>query len=503
MRAFPLAAAALLMAVLLSGCTTAPAPAEQGQPQAGASVGVPGFSTLPAALAPLFSKPVLLDTVRAGGEPVIAVTHKGTILVSAHPGFTHYHPTDPTHVPAEVVEDFGGQSYLWRSTDNGTTWQPIGLPLPANGMGPRSAGFGVSDPEFTVMDDGAICYTDLENLVLSSVSCSTDDGVSWLPGNAAASGGPNDRQWLASHGDRLYFTANYFADHHVRVSLDKGLTWKDLGDVPCSGDIVANPMNGHLYAGCGHGIAVSTDGGVTWSQRRELANHTGGHMTEPAVDAAGNVWMAWEDGERTLWAAGTPDEGLTWPWVIDLTPHARLASTDAPRCAPTTGTELTCDAPGSHPQHAPTNGTFVWPWISAGSAGRFAVTWIGSYAESPSEEQNGPWYVFTAFVLDATGAAPSVTVSRLTPDPIHVSPICQQGTACQVSSVQGAPSGDRRLGDFFETTVEPGTGDLLGVWSNTYAQRDDVISHPQFVRQVGGARLLTDADLHAYRPTQG
>ncbi|MEA3203465.1 MAG: hypothetical protein QOI63_1140, partial [Thermoplasmata archaeon] len=135
--------------------------------------------------------------------------------------------------------------------------------------------------------------------------------------------------------------------------------------------------------------------------------------------------------------------------------------------------------------------------------GRFAVSWIGSYTVSPSEQQNGPWYVFTAYVLDATSGTPSVTIERMTPDPIHVSPICQQGTQCQVSSVQGKPAGDRRLGDFFETTIEPATGFLLGVWSNTNAQAEDVISHPQFVRQTGGVRLLADADLGKYSPTQG
>ncbi|MCA1835704.1 MAG: hypothetical protein LC721_04970, partial [Actinobacteria bacterium] len=172
-------------------------------------------------------------------------------------------------------------------------------------------------------------------------------------------------------------------------------------------------------------------------------------------------------------------------------------------CQPVISGPLKCDAPDSHASHPASTGTYVWPWVSAGSAGRFAVSWIGSYQVSPSDEQNGPWYVFTAYVIDATQAEPSVSIVRLTPDPIHTSPICQAGTFCQVSSVQGAPSGDRRLGDFFETTVEPGTGFLMGAWSNTYAQRNDVISHPQFVRQTGGIRLLTDADLHSYRPTQG
>ncbi|HUR64249.1 MAG TPA: sialidase family protein [Candidatus Thermoplasmatota archaeon] len=508
MRAFPLTAAALLCAVLLSGCAGTTAPTSPASPGGGSVVGVPGFSVLPSQLAPLFSKPVLVDTVRAGGEPVIAITHKGTVLVSAHPGFTHYHPTDPAHVPAELLQDFAGQSYLWRSTDNGTTWAHVGLPLVPGGMGPRSAGLGVSDPEFTVMQDGTVCYTDLESLVLASTSCSSDDGVTWGPGNAASSGRPIDRQWLASYKDEFYFTGNYFAPGpNFRVSTDKGLTWTERGTTKCSSDLIANPANGHLYQSCnGTGLSVSLDGGRTWGEPRTVPGaHANGTRTfaEPAIDAGGNVWTTWNDGEKRLYAAGTPDEGKTWPWVLDLTPHFRLATVDAPRCVATLGGTPKCDAPDSRPVHAATNGTYVWPWVSAGSAGRFAVSWIGAYAESPSEQQNGPWYVFTAYVLDATSARPSVTIARLTPDPIHINPICQGGTLCQASSVQGEPSGDRRLGDFFETTIEPGTGFLMGAWSNTNARADDVISHPQFVRQVGGVRLLTDADLRAYAPTQG
>jgi len=280
-----------------------------------------------------------------------------------------------------------------------------------------------------------------------------------------------------------------------------------VGTTKCSSDLIANPANGHLIQGCnGVGISLSLDDGKTWSDARVVPGaHSNGTrmMTEPALDAAGNIWTTWSDGEKHLYAAGTPDEGKTWPWVIDLTPHFRLASIDAPRCEPAVSGPLKCDAPDSHPTHQGTNGTYVWPWVSAGSAGRFAVTWIGAYPVSPSDEQNGPWYIFTAYVINATQAAPSVTITRLTPDPIHASPICQAGTSCQVSSVQGAPSGDRRLGDFFETTIEPNTGYLMGAWSNTYAQRGDVISHPQFVRQVGGIRLLTEADLHVYAPTQG
>lgn len=494
----PLLPAFLLLAATLAGCSSTPDGTPDG-PAADAAPTLAGFTPVPLAGLPTFSAPLLVDDTRAGGEPVIAITHAGTVLVSSHPGFTHYHPSseDPSS-SAGLATPFAGQSYLWRSTDGGATWAHIGLP----GMeeGPRSAGLGVSDPEFTVMEDGAICFTDLESLAMSSTSCSTDDGETWLPGNPVASGLPNDRQWLASHGDEFYFTANYFVDHHLRASADKGLTWEDRGDVPCSGDLVARPSDGVLFAGCGPGVTVSEDGGWTWSEERQVPGHDtrSRSMAEPAIDGAGNVWVTWAEDEKTLWAAGTPDDGLTWPWVIELTPHFRLTSTvrDVETAGPV------CRAASCSTDNPLTNGTYVWPWISAGSEGRFAVTWFGSYEEEPSNSQNGPWYVFSALVVGADTPAPSVVVSRLTPAPIHDGPICQAGTTCQVDSVQGDPNGDRRLGDFFETTVGL-DGMLYGVWSNTHERPNDVISHVQFVRQTGGLSLIADEDLGTLMPTQG
>lgn len=494
--AFPIAFAGLLVASVLAGCSDGD---EASGPSVPSTSAVDGFAPLALSDLPTFAAPLLVDDVRAGGEPVIAITQSGAILVSAHPGFTHYHPSNEGgSPPEEIATPFAGQSYLWRSDDGGATWTHIGMP----GMeeGPRSLGLGVSDPEFTVMEDGTICYTDLEGLAMSSVSCSEDDGLTWLPGNPVASGGANDRQWLASYGDELYFTANYFVDHHIRVSTDKGLTWEDRGDVPCSQDLVADPTDGHLIVACGAGVAVSEDGGRTWSEERNVpdAPERGQRvMAEPALDSAGNVWVTYTENETDLWVAGSPDEGLTWPWVIDLTPHFRLYSThDAGDEAGLQGYRNPPDA------SAATDGTYVWPWISAGSEGRFAVTWFGSYLEERSNTQSGPWYVFSASVIDATTDHPTVVVSRLTPSPMHAGPICQAGTTCQVDSMQGDPQGDRRLGDFFETTIGA-DGYLYGAWSNTVEMPNDVISHPQFVRQTGGLRLIADGELGLFVPTQG
>jgi hypothetical protein len=526
-----------LLVALLSSATVLAGCAEEVPDDVGDAVDdvatLPGFLPIDVAELPVFSQPILVDTVRAGGEPVIAITHAGTILVSAHPGFTHYHPPEDqgANPPDEILTPFAAQSYLWRSTDNGATWTHVGLP----GMeaGPRSTGFGVSDPEFTVMEDGTICFTDLEALAMSSTSCSMDDGETWMPGNPVAAGAPNDRQWIASYGDEFYFTASYFAsaqygpgDHHLRASTDYGLTWEDRGDVPCSQDLVANPRNGHLIVGCSgirvggedgptvNGIAVSADGGWTWTDPQastQEANRTvpgasqrGGGMAEPAVDSAGNVWITYTQGEERLFVAGTPDEGLTWPWVYEVTPHVRLAFAEG-----RLGGDFVCVEGGggclsevSESGGRATNGTYVWPWISAGSRGRVAVSWIGAFDEVDSTQYGGNWYIFTTYLLGADTATPQIIPLRVTPDPIHEGPICQSGTFCQVSSMQGVDSGDRRLGDFFETTVGP-DGYLYGAWSNTYQQPDDVISHPQFAKQVGGLRLIADDELGVFFPTQG
>ncbi|MGH7318034.1 MAG: hypothetical protein ACRELA_00170, partial [Candidatus Rokuibacteriota bacterium] len=382
-----------------------------------------------------------------------------------------------TSLLTDVVAPSHLQSYMWRSTDGGATWSHIGLPL-TPGIGPRSIGPGFGDPDLAVAANNRVWFTDLEALTQASVSWSDDDGATWILGNPVASGAPIDRQWLAASGNTAYFTGNYLMGPRQTLKSDNGLVWQKLGTNGCSnnvvpGDMVASPLDGTLYIGCGPGVARSTTG-ASWSSRMVPGHSTNTFiaMAEPAVDSAGNVWIAWQEGWNRLWVAGSSNKGETWPWVYDLTPQVQAAL-------------------GS------TQMNLVWPWVSAGSAGRIAVSayatpTTGGPEAGPSTRQ---WDLATVAVFGANTATPLKAGFILTPN-VHRGTICQSGTTCQFNAIQGRA--DRRLGDFFETTIDK-DGFLHAAYSETTTFPGDWVSHPGYVRQTDGPRFVVDG----YGPTQG
>lgn len=499
----------LLVVLALAGCSDAPEPVPAPPQEPGFTPTHQGAGSVaylgrvqPAGYA---FETVLVDAVRAGGEPVVAVAHDDSILVATHPGWTHYHPTvaDPDH--SELVAQANAQSYLWRSTDGGTTWTHVGAA--GQEAGPRSAGTGFSDPDFTVDGNGRVWYTDLQALAEQSVSYSDDNGQTWTAGNVVAGAGPYvDRQWMGSHGDTVYLTANYFQDRSggasedgarpFQTTDDGGLTWRTLGYSPCGGDFLADPRDGAIVMGCGLGFALSLDEGATWTEHESPAGiHTGFFAHEPAIDTAGGIALAANGQPLTphdpnqVLMSYTPDRGANWT-ILDLTALAGDWARDQ------TGSD------GG-------NGTHVFAWVSAGSPGRFAVSWLAT-AQTGNAPQlaDAEWHVLTAFVAGLGTGEVTVDLVQVTAEPAHRGPMCQSGTTCQVQSVGldpilGTDAGDRRMGDFFESTVLR-DGRLVMAFADTTTRPDDVVSHPRFARQVAGPRLLADGDAWPPGfPTQG
>ena len=134
--------------------------------------------------------------------------------------------------------------------------------------------------------------------------------------------------------------------------------------------------------------------------------------------------------------------------------------------------------------------------MSAGDAGRVAVSYYGTTSGGPSPEavtvKDAPWKVYSALSSDF-GATFTETATTGT---IHQGNVCTSGTGCA--------SGTRDLLDFFETDY-----DATGCLVTTYTDNSrDVVSPTgqrttnkaewvSFVRQSGGPGLLASTECNA------
>jgi hypothetical protein len=98
----------------------------------------------------------------------------------------------------------------------------------------------------------------------------------------------------------------------------------------------------------------------------------------------------------------------------------------------------------------------VFPWLKAGGPGRADAVWYGSNKQvDPSSQSGQAWNVFMdqlVFPVDSTGAitaaAPSTSLVKVSPHPMHYNDICLQGSGCVTSQ------GNRNLADFFTVTID-------------------------------------------------
>ncbi|MHB8605406.1 MAG: sialidase family protein [Thermoplasmatota archaeon] len=447
MKASPASLALTFALLLLAAGCLAPKPAP-----------TPG-ATAAALASTAFTTPKILDPVRSGGEPVIFITPKGTLLIAAHPGFTH---TKPPPGPEEIVPA-SGQSYLFRSTDGGATWTVITGQAP---NAPRNDAFGVSDPDLAASEDGkTLVMADL-SVASISTAASHDDAVTWPDATPLATSPKDndvDRPWLAEAKGTFYllYNGNNDAPGHWRFrSSTDGVNWNDLsspGDGSYEGAIAVSPVDGSLYIGNGDKVWSSTDAGKTFASSKipGVKPMTGITAQRPAVDANGTVYFAWSEFTSIFYAA-SHDHGATWGPAIDLTASlpGRVAS-----------------APGTH----------IWPWPAAGAAGKLAIVWVGTNETNADPSAvKGDWFVDVALVDAADTAHPTVFAEQVPGAKVTTGGICIDGTACETEGK------DRRLGDFISDAIDA-QGMLHIAYGTTTTGHS--ISSPAYVREVGGFAL--------------
>jgi photosystem II stability/assembly factor-like uncharacterized protein len=203
--------------------------------------------------------PAVPDRTFFGTWSVVAYTTNGTTFtwasVDTNPMAFAFDPSTPQTI--YTATEIGG---VYKSTDGGVTWTASSSDIPpwADGNGtnvdvrailvdatsPQRLLLGAYENGLWVSNDGAGTWT--QNPTLSTLS--------WTGFAELTVGTPALFATVAGHG--------------VQMSTDGGVTWTDASSGLPSQDVaklVADPVGGGLYASTTFGVYRSLDRGATWA----------------------------------------------------------------------------------------------------------------------------------------------------------------------------------------------------------------------------------------------
>jgi hypothetical protein len=413
------------------------------------------------------------------GEPSIVVAADGTEYIVA--------PDAPgVRTPSALGANGAGGSLIWRSQDRGRTWSFLGsYDVPTGG----------GDTDIAVAPNGTLYASGLSYAACSTIGVSTDKGQTWLDDPLAGCGKLpvlNDREWTANYGNNvvntvigdslqgnidfirstitspvvvpsttieLYNGGDYQWPGTLSVDQRNGtsyVVWNTAGDPnncdQTSGSGACTPTQASTKTRDKIYVSVVTADATSAPAPTVVANRafdTYDSFVTDAVDSAGNVYVVWSERH--------PAQQQTW-------------------------TMLSVSRNGGRSWSAPvkvgrTPATSVFPWVTAGDAGRIAVSYYGTTASGVSPQKvpaGARWSVYSSF---STDLGRTFTEYRTTPS-MQKGPICTSGTGC--------PSGSRNVLDFFETAADP-QGCLVTAYADNSAGGGAAIV--SYVRQRSGPGL--------------
>jgi hypothetical protein len=410
------------------------------------------------------------DTTHGSGEPSIDVAEDGSIYIVAPTGLTAQRG-----LPAPIGS---GGDLVWRSDDNGETWNFLPNTIVGGGDGD------------VVTGAGDIVYASGLSLACVSLARSADRGATWVNNPVTCSDSPiDDRQWndefdgavftaFGSIGvDQLNISKSLITDPAVVTSTNVRISstdhqWPGVMDVdPLEGTVymawqtVGSP-NDCDSGGCEPEEASTTTPDIIKIAALSATDFTLGPLAMPehivvasrpfdTFDAFVGVDVSPQGAVYVVWNERHPEVQETWSMLSVSNDQGDT---------------------WSEPTKVNTIATTAFPWVTAGDDGRVMVSYYGTAAKGNSPETvSGDWRVYNAFSDDG---GETFGETLVTPNYMHQGAVCTSGTGCA--------GGTRDLIDFFETEMTP-AGCL-------------VITYTDNARDVveAGVRVTDEAELIAF-----
>ena len=455
-----------------------------------------------------FETPSVVDPIHTYGEPDVGVDPLGRVFSSGPTGT-------------------GTQRSAWEaSVDGGHTFRIVTPNAPPTAIQGIEDPPGGGDTDIAFARSATQYFADLYALACLRVAATSDGGASVNQGFMGCDGTPGaDRQWLAVYDPApgtthqsayvgptplVYLEFNNLVSGAQWNKSTDGVNYTNAlaGASPGSGASYApfgadgypaiDQQTGKVFQAAGSGNPDGTSdlllnigtpdssGNLTF-----LDNPTtpGGSGNESAlIHVADNL----PGSPDTLFTVASLDTGrnLIVCWALspnDGNPAKRQVFVSAASAA-SGWRKWTKPVQVSDGSTGTGDAVNVFPWVQAGGPGRADAVWYGSDKNVDPSSQNGQsWNVFMSqvvFPVDShgavTGAAPSLSLVKVSPHPMHYNDICLAGTDCIQSQ------GNRNLADFFQVKV-----DRTGAAEVVYDDTSNGLIQPGF--SPGNTQLIDHA----------
>jgi uncharacterized repeat protein (TIGR01451 family) len=411
---------------------------------------------------------------------------------------------DPNRVFVDwPLSSRSGIGQLHRSLDGGDSFRLLFDRTCAFRSRPNCLTGGGGDTENEVNPvNGNLYFADQEVLANEALATSFDHGDSFVAQTAVTNTTTaTDRQWVAVTdntttvgGKRIEALLTYHVPPTAYIQGIDSTGVPAVQPVPQLTNVAQSgqPRVDNNLNSPGHGWMYYPHAGFspggTWVATARVADYagaagwqdnqaTGADVTSfpwIAIDTAGNAYVTWDNGGQIYYsysritdrsndpgAGGRP--GTTWSPAVKV--------------------------------NLPSVGSAVLPEVTAGDAGRIAITYVGT-TEFSGIPDNAPdatrWNVYAAVLPDALSATPTVESGVVSHRFMHLGNVCTGGTGCTTN-----PAADRSLLDMIDLSFDE-AGRVGVIFMDNYSTFQDIPGSEddppfvQFAKQTSGPSVLAN-----------